>query len=509
MQREELIREKSGLMFLRAMLSEPCRSESYRIVVDGRLHKSENGPMEYERREPHSIQNVLQAICEAQKYIEQKSVLTIEFFKKIHKICRDDITVLREVPSGEFITKDNHGFPISQISVKGLEELCRFSKKYPTIHTSFMCSSLEQKLESVNIYGMLSRQRLQKPNQDQVRFLYMVNLTKTICEELAASIIEQCRTALAKADGDDNAIINAIVECIYELELLHPFKDVNLRTNIVIADILLMQHGFPPVTYWDPNYLDGCSKNEFFDIIKEGMLTTLKIIRNPQAKYFDFKSSDMTKEDQEQYQAIVTSVCQNNNFLNSGDVVTEEDLVSTQLRITALTSSMQPQWIVNCNHFNSQISTVFQIYCELLSAESMETTAYFDNDRYYYRDNGNIANRYPPYSYNNSSDSEKNTQQSTTAPQDEDAVLQETCLLYRECISELLTKCHDEDELLKEISALGDPRIDIGNGVTLLSIVREYGTPQAIIEQWEQRWSATPGLEKNLVKKGECRNNNY
>lgn len=62
----------------------------------------------------------------------------------------------------------------------------------------------------------------------------------------------------------------AIVECVWYLEHSHVFTDANLRTSVfLIMNKLLLQNGFSPVLADDPNIIDGRSKEEVVQCIKQ------------------------------------------------------------------------------------------------------------------------------------------------------------------------------------------------------------------------------------------------
>lgn len=393
------IKERSGLNLFLNMPD----SRLFNLVID---NEQEDGPFPYENREKNSIQNVLMAILKGSCYflenhihfggdatnlIKSQSILTVDFIKNIHKVCKDNIKELRHVPGGQFITKEEHGYHMYQLSVEGLKDLCHFSKNYPEIIPSFYFNYREKpnlisdkvKVEARQIDLTLCRLRMQPiPSlHNQLGLLYAVKVNEGSSEKICNTIINNYHSSIEMAK-DDNAIVSAIVDFIYDLEHLHPFDDVNLRTCIVLANILLMEHGFPPVVNRDPNYLDGCSKKEFFNFLKEGMLTTLAMIEHPEKEYFGFKPSTLSAEQLIQYEEIVEPIRDAKKEFECK--LTHEHFQTVNNRVNALESFPKPEWIINQGQFDAEISKQFSEFAwtsdqNILKLPSLSSYSIFPN----------------------------------------------------------------------------------------------------------------------------------
>lgn len=458
---------KSGFRFLMAF----PKTELYRLVVDGCQQKEGKGFVKYENTEKHSIVSFLKGLLEGKEFIDQQSTLSVPFFKKTHKNCRDGITSLTEVPSGEFITHSTHGFPIYQVSVGGLNDLCKFALKYPEIAPSFMFDGKIQSLTPYNVNNMLNKWRMKnsvnKDKKENYSFSYVVNITEEICEKISQKIIDDCNLALSAAKKDDD-IVKAIVDCIYDLEHLHPFKDVNLRTVMATADILLMKYGFPPVTYLDPNYLDGCSKDEFFEIIKQGMLQTLEIIQDPNKAYFDFKSSDLTPQQKEEYQALISPM---ETALSLGYAITPEDSEATTTRIKSLKTTAAPEWILDKKQFDDKASQKFYPLNGFHSTHSPKISNH--SERFF--DDSILTTTSPAV--------QRSAQQCSPKKAILDEFQEETITVFRETIVDWASKSLDASKLFENINSLGDPHAEIIKGITLITISVDSGVPDEVVNK--------------------------
>lgn len=76
------------------------------------------------------------------------------------------------------------------------------------------------------------------------------------------------------------ATIYAIVSLVQELERLHLFHDVNLRTNYFLLNQLLTENGIKPTMLYNPNRMDGYSAEEFCEEVIQGILRYDYVILN-------------------------------------------------------------------------------------------------------------------------------------------------------------------------------------------------------------------------------------
>ena len=74
-----------------------------------------------------------------------------------------------------------------------------------------------------------------------------------------------------KGENNDEKKLVAIAKFIQKAELLHPFRDYNMRTMLIICNKLLLENGFTPVIFENPNCVEGFSIKELCKEIKDGM----------------------------------------------------------------------------------------------------------------------------------------------------------------------------------------------------------------------------------------------
>lgn len=90
----------------------------------------------------------------------------------------------------------------------------------------------------------------------------------------------------------DSERILSIVRCIQKLERLHPFIDGNTRTFTgIMLNFLLIQQGFPPALFYNPNISYGYADDELAAVVEEGMRRTLYLIDHPESLLFNLAST--------------------------------------------------------------------------------------------------------------------------------------------------------------------------------------------------------------------------
>jgi hypothetical protein len=277
--------------------------------------------------------------------------------------------------------------------------------------------------------------------------LYLLDVNKEKSEYLVSVFLTEFNKQLKNAKNDDD-LITAIVDAAYKIEHLHPFADVNLRTVIAFINLGLMKYGFPPVMYYDPNFLDGCSKSEFFGIIKDGMITTLNVITNPDTNHFNFSSTELDGEQKQQYEKIIEPVIKQLNNIKYKPAE-PKDIEKAYERIRALKNSPEPEWILNNGRFNDQVASKFSIFN--------------DNESF------TMVYPMPPRKKKLDNVTEKKLDNVT-----------EMIEAYKNAINEILDSNTAPDEKFKLIRELGNPHSELisGTGCTLLSLSQEAGASE-------------------------------
>lgn len=237
--------------------------------------------------------------------------LDTTFLKRVHQTCKGD--AYPEIKGGKFYNTETagapFGFQFTDLSVNAFEDAILFAKKYSHfgITANIESDILDMKghsLSSIDNFKLFHTKLIVAYSKARVEyrdaykdntpmFFYSIDHTKEACETVIQKIFDNYYSAINKAKllKDDNLIIQAIVECQYDILMLQGFEDLNTRTSLVILNILLMQNNFPPTSLFQP----GISKQELSSIVKTGMLRTIEMMEdNLNGQYHEIISK--TKE---------------------------------------------------------------------------------------------------------------------------------------------------------------------------------------------------------------------
>lgn len=306
-----------GLVFLQAYPPE----QIWRLFVDGRFWSKENGWHGYESREKGSINAALESLCSMALYVDkagEKFELNVDLIKDIHKRCGRKVEELEEKSPGEIRTDEpvSFGIPASRASIKGIEEFLRLfflieggASFGPGIAGSFgpkfdidyfngltveKIPELAKKIyEDMCAYGHNNTNHFYLAVRTNVG-VYLEAITQSYNKEIKAA-----------NTLDDKLLV--IAKHIRQYEVLHPFKDANGRTFVNnLLNILLMQQGLPPATFYEPNVFDLYSTEELAVVIKEAIFNTLEIIEQNK-KGVPLYGYSATMEDNKQFIGMLDS----------------------------------------------------------------------------------------------------------------------------------------------------------------------------------------------------------
>ncbi|CDZ79105.1 Phosphocholine transferase AnkX [Legionella massiliensis] len=303
-----------GLAFLKAYPQE----EIWRLFVDGRFWVKENGWHGYESREPGSLNAALESLCSSALEVEDDFELSVDFIKSIHRKCGRKVEELEDKSPGEPRTSEpvSFGIPASRASIKGIEEFLRlhfliesgagfgpgtagiFAPKFE--HDYFKDLKPEQIPElAKQIYDDMCEKGFSEASH------FFVAVRQNV-EVYLEAITQSYNSEIKEAQTIDQKLL-VIAKHIRQYEVLHPFKDANGRTFANnLLNILLMQHGLPPATFYEPNVFDLYSAEELVDVIKEAMLNTMTIIESHE-KAISLYGYHSTFEDRAQFTAMLDS----------------------------------------------------------------------------------------------------------------------------------------------------------------------------------------------------------
>lgn len=96
--------------------------------------------------------------------------------------------------------------------------------------------------------------------------------------------IDQYYHAIANSQGPDDALV-AIVQLVKMLEVSHFFTDANCRTSVcLVMNKLLLENGFSPAMFHNPNRIDGFSVAEVVTDVKMAMSQFQSYCIRPETK---------------------------------------------------------------------------------------------------------------------------------------------------------------------------------------------------------------------------------
>ncbi|HHT0591965.1 TPA: hypothetical protein ACTXXA_000518 [Legionella anisa] len=279
-----------GLHFLKAYPPE----EIWRLFVDGRFWSKENGWRGYESREKGSLNAALESLCSIALQVNTEGEgfeLSVALIKDIHKKCGRKVDALQDKNPGEIRVNEpvSFGIPANRASVKGIEEFLRL----------FFLLEGEAEFGPGKLgplgYPTFDKNHFKDLNPEQIPELAK-KIYKDMCEGGHSNTTHFYFAVQKNVDGFLDAItrsynkeikaahtidekLQVIAKHIRYYEVLHPFRDANGRTFVNnLLNILLMQQGLPPATFYEPNVFDLYSADELVVVIKEAIFNTVEII---------------------------------------------------------------------------------------------------------------------------------------------------------------------------------------------------------------------------------------
>ncbi|WP_115711750.1 ankyrin repeat domain-containing protein [Legionella sainthelensi] len=320
------------------------RDRLWQLVVDGALYspwecayqarhdagysselkdkkRPERGWILYELREPGSLAAFFRGLKKAMQDIDDKTI-SEQLIKDMHAALSINVKgeIIEELKPGDFKQRENQFtiyFEKKRVTVKGLKDFL---------------DKLENKKFGDNREDNDSAILLYFKNKNQNTPLFCENFAKvkakyhlTSNEELAQFILDNCigynysapwpnyiKRLLSDAVGEYNSeltklydnstnpnpdvILALIGKTIETCEQIHPFLDANGRTFVnLLLNRLLIQNGFPPATFFQPNLFDA--HDYHVEVLKRAMLNTLEIYKGQNV--FGFSIREMCKEDRD------------------------------------------------------------------------------------------------------------------------------------------------------------------------------------------------------------------
>lgn len=255
----------------------------WRLLIDSN-RQDEKGPKGFDEKEPGYLENMQAGLNFVLESIGEP--LSAKYIQVLHDKCVKYTKVLE--PDNTLSSfKSGYRVAVSEFSLisrgknknfteKGLTEFLAKSKQ-----DDYYCvamSNIEQpttKLTSENnTYDniislieagnslVISIGNLNRKSPQQRKEELQNHLDK---------IVKQYEQDIKKAKNDEQKI-TAIVTCIHELEILHPFEDANCRTIcVLLLTKLLIEQGLKPTIVKNPNRFDAFAVSELCDEVMLGM----------------------------------------------------------------------------------------------------------------------------------------------------------------------------------------------------------------------------------------------
>lgn len=263
------------------------KEELYRLQVDGNLLAKENGWIKYQGREPDSISSFFNAFAFALTNLECKNI-TLDSICTLHKLCTDGVQNLKPNTPGT-IRKENcrafFGLSKDNTSIEGLFDLLKLIREHKNSKLEAPLIILGKPTGHPTVY--LSKEQSGYPDYVIVNAIYnkldsneiyfFTPQGGQILERRLNEIIANFNEKIGGKSGND--ALEFIVETIYQIYHEHPYGDANLRTIcLLLMNRLLIQQGFLPVIFDDPNCFDGNSIRQVIAEVNKGREKTRMLL---------------------------------------------------------------------------------------------------------------------------------------------------------------------------------------------------------------------------------------
>ena len=299
----------------------------WKQIFDGKYHQF--GPMVFDQclhwkeREEGFYDNAYNAFQFAKKHLCEP--LTTDFYLELHKIAcahfqgkktntadQDDVGRFRSfiAPRSSFdftdilrinsnlsekilleysIVKDNY----CRLKNDGVEETIKFLNKTKQINEitasefnkldnilinkiacferytdSLKTTNGEKTIPDIKVLNHLNRIDLHYPS---ISSLQIKNSVQDFIQIFNEKIANMRLNSLEEEKIKDEKLV-AIADLFQKLEFLHPFKDGQGRTDLILLSKLLTENGFSPAILHEPYASSGVSLDEWCKYLKNGML---------------------------------------------------------------------------------------------------------------------------------------------------------------------------------------------------------------------------------------------
>lgn len=297
--------------------------EWYRLIVDGDLHKDEQGFVGYFLREQGSLEAAFRGLALAVSNLEDKK-LSVELISHLQKTCTSEVKDLKNNVPGSFrrghagkaesfsLTKDDN---ITEAGLVELLDMMESQKDYfkgdehgSMLAVKIIAGAKKGSLDfdyAVNYttlarlrkhYDVTSNKELasviwEEITQNNLQYHYVAPSAENVKREMQKLVASYNKEITEAKKPDDK--LRVIIKHVAAFERLHPFYDANIRTFVILLlNRMLMQNGFPPATFRNPNQFDAYSQEELLIELKRAMQNTIDICSGEKV-IFEFNSDEI------------------------------------------------------------------------------------------------------------------------------------------------------------------------------------------------------------------------
>lgn len=290
----------------------------YLLFVDYELfHHAKENWIDYEFREHRCVKNLFDTtttILDLYTDPKLRTNLTLELINNLHlQLSKGLVQMESEGHALKEYRTIYNGFPIFKdtATVEGIIELLVRIKKdnnaegfmlgsptkltfenreeflnviYDARKNALACAGETSSKTSVNINEFndeqledLARNIYQKITNGEP--VYILTPEPELAYEYAASAVNTYNEEIKKAMTVQEQI-KAIDKLTHELEILHLYYDVNLRTNYLLTNLLLISNGIKWTILYNPNRIDLYSEEQRIREIKKGIFRFEYLMKN-------------------------------------------------------------------------------------------------------------------------------------------------------------------------------------------------------------------------------------
>jgi ankyrin repeat protein len=299
MARHELF--SHGLAFLAKIPPERL----FQLFVDGALHRPESGQKGFELREPGCMKGFYDGLAVAIDRIDKQPFtpdsllsLVLDIHRAATQHTKGQIFVRHpgEIRKG---TLAAFTVPKPRWNKQGLIDI----RKREFLHSS---ATLTVVGSDINL--LTCSDEYLAENIDDIYYQSDEKILSytppTECGEKLLPILNRIflyfsiDINIATANNNNDAKIAAIAMLVKNCELLHPFDDANGRVFAnILLDVMLILHGLPPATFYEPNIFDLWGDDVLVEAIKDAMSHTLFVIEHPDKPLFDYDAAHVSTDE--------------------------------------------------------------------------------------------------------------------------------------------------------------------------------------------------------------------